>query len=1009
MTRQFTVPIVGLVLVLQASLLSIGQAASAARTVPGPPAAPILRIETGVHTADVNSLGVDAAGRYVVTGSGDRSVRVWDASTGDLVETLRPPSGNGTDGQIWAVAMSPDGKTIACGGETGRWDGKTYSLFLFDRSTGRIVARIGGLPYGVLCLAYSRDGRYLAASLGGSGVRLIRTADERIVGADTDYGDESDGVSFAPDSRSLITSCFDGYLRLYRIGADDSLLLVKKSRVPGGKQPAGVAVSPTSARVAVGFADSSAVDVLSADNLLTLYAPAITDIDYGTTGYAHNLACVAWSVDGEFLYAGGGEFDNSGRNVIRVWADRGHGAHRDLHVAGNTFFDVKPRSSGGIFFATADPAWGAIDAADTRTIFDGPSVADFRNNRSGFCVSRGGDRVSFAYQIDGESPATFSVRSRGLTPGYPANDMAAPVTSAPGIDIEGWNGHDSPTLNGKPLKLDKDELAFSAAISPGGKSFLLGSAWNLRCYRRDGSLKWRVGLPVTAWSVNVSPDGRVAVAAFDDGKIRWFRMDNGAELLVLFPDADRKRWVAWTPTGYYDCSPGAEDLIGWQVNRGPNQAADFFPASRFRDTFYRPDVVARVLTTLDEGKALAEADAAAGRTPVQAASVSSAVTTNEPPIVTILSPQSGDYLDAATVTVHYSLRTPNGKPVTDVVAQVDGRPAAGDHSLSIVSTDGVSRTISVPVPAHDCTLSVLADNERGAGVPASVTLHWDSSDSSDKGTTRVDDQGAAEAQPVFAVKPTLYVLAVGISKYEDPALTLHYSAKDAGDFVAAVERQKGHLYQDVVVYPGPNGLGGALTDADATKGNIEDGLDWIEKETTGHDVAMIFLSGHGDNDPDGKYFFVPVDFDRNHIKKTALPWTDLESTIQDVAGKVIVFDDSCHSGNVLGGATRGLPDDNAAVNELSSAENGAVVFAAATGSEFAEENAAWGTGGNGAFTAALIEGLDGLAAYQQSTNITVNMLDLYIEQRVKDLTGGEQHPTEQKPPTVRDFPVAVKL
>jgi len=58
--------------------------------------------------------------------------------------------------------------------------------------------------------------------------------------------------------------------------------------------------------------------------------------------------------------------------------------------------------------------------------------------------------------------------------------------------------------------------------------------------------------------VNISSNGKLAVAAFGDGTIRWYRMSEGKELLALFPHGDRKRWVMWTPSGYYDTSPGGE-------------------------------------------------------------------------------------------------------------------------------------------------------------------------------------------------------------------------------------------------------------------------------------------------------------------------------------------------------------------------------------------------------------------------------------------------------------------
>jgi hypothetical protein len=65
-----------------------------------------------------------------------------------------------------------------------------------------------------------------------------------------------------------------------------------------------------------------------------------------------------------------------------------------------------------------------------------------------------------------------------------------------------------------------------------------------------------------AWAVNISDDGRLAIAAYADGTIRWHRLPDLEELLAFYADAgDRERWVLWTPLGHYDTSPGAEDLI----------------------------------------------------------------------------------------------------------------------------------------------------------------------------------------------------------------------------------------------------------------------------------------------------------------------------------------------------------------------------------------------------------------------------------------------------------------
>nr|VFK31141.1 MAG: hypothetical protein BECKMB1821G_GA0114241_10786 [Candidatus Kentron sp. MB]VFK34635.1 MAG: hypothetical protein BECKMB1821I_GA0114274_10786 [Candidatus Kentron sp. MB]VFK76836.1 MAG: hypothetical protein BECKMB1821H_GA0114242_10786 [Candidatus Kentron sp. MB] len=114
------------------------------------------------------------------------------------------------------------------------------------------------------------------------------------------------------------------------------------------------------------------------------------------------------------------------------------------------------------------------------------------------------------------------------------------------------------------------------------------------------------GMP--AWQ---SGDGRLALAAFGDGTIRWRRLRNGASLLSLFvtndKEAGKRQWVLRTPGGYYDASPGGDALIGWHVNNGKEALADFYPAVQLRERFYRPRVVAEVLTELDEARAPAKA------------------------------------------------------------------------------------------------------------------------------------------------------------------------------------------------------------------------------------------------------------------------------------------------------------------------------------------------------------------------------------------------------------------
>lgn len=266
-----------------------------------PPAEPILRFDLGEHTAVIRSIASDDAGRYVVTVSDDKTARVWRVAGGQLLTTLRIPIGSGNEGKLFAVALSPDGQTVALGGWTKVGD-SSHSIFLFDRASSRLLRRLTGLPNVIGHLAFSPDGRSLAATLGDDGLRLFSVADGRLLAQDTDYGAASYSVQFSPrpgktQEQRLVTTSYDGALRLYRWENKQLTLLAKRS-APGGSRPFAARFSPDGTQIAVGFYETPAVNVLNAADLSFDYAP-------DTAGVDANLSSVAWSLQGDFLVAGG--------------------------------------------------------------------------------------------------------------------------------------------------------------------------------------------------------------------------------------------------------------------------------------------------------------------------------------------------------------------------------------------------------------------------------------------------------------------------------------------------------------------------------------------------------------------------------------------------------------------------------------------------------------------------------------------------------------------------------
>jgi len=192
----------------------------------------------------------------------------------------------------------------------------------------------------------------------------------------------------------------------------------------------------------------------------------------------------------------------------------------------------------------------------------------------------------------------------------------------------------------------------SLAIAPDGRHFLLGTDWSLRYYHRSGEQVWQAQVPGVVWGVNVSGDGRLGVAALGDGTIRWYRLTDGEELLALFPHADGERWVAWTPEGFFDHSPGGERLLGYQLNRGRERAAEFVAVERLYEDFYRPDLVARKLTESDRGRFLTEL--------VAIGDVRALLAVSSAPEIRILAPADGARFPAAEAKLRLKLSDRGG-------------------------------------------------------------------------------------------------------------------------------------------------------------------------------------------------------------------------------------------------------------------------------------------------------------------------------------------------------------
>ena len=179
-----------------------------------------LTLLTG-HTARVTSLGFPADGRFLASGSFDRTVRLWDIDTGEQTALFA-----GHRAGIGAIAVSPDGKTVVSGDST--WKGV---LILWDVETGEQIkrhtiytdnlihrfkiwidkSRTVPNPNAIEAIAFSPDGETFVSGHRDGTARLWDAETGRKISAFREHKRAGiNDVAFSPDGKILMSSTYDG-------------------------------------------------------------------------------------------------------------------------------------------------------------------------------------------------------------------------------------------------------------------------------------------------------------------------------------------------------------------------------------------------------------------------------------------------------------------------------------------------------------------------------------------------------------------------------------------------------------------------------------------------------------------------------------------------------------------------------------------------------------------------------------------------------------------------------
>jgi len=495
------------------------------------------------HAGGTSFARFSPAGDLFATGGADGTVSLW----GKALLPARPPH-DARPGTYWDVAFSPDGRTVAVGSQN--------ALLVLDAARG-IVQRAIGFQQPVCTVAYSSDGKYIAAGTGDwtkpevpGECALFDAASGRQLARLSGHPQRLLRLQFSPDGMTLATSCRDKIVRLWDL--------------PSGKLK-GAFPALQGAAKGLDFLPDGTIVTAGHDAAIRFLNPStLKETRMIAAGTA--LASLDVSADGRYLVTGENPAVGTGPGRLVLWDVqsgkelarlKGH----DCRILGVAF---TPDVSGLIAVGGTSSSHGEINYWDLTTGEHRGAKRSLTNWIDAVAVSPEGLKVASA-SVAGLSFWNLSWTCRE----------------------KNWLAHPSGVLAG--IFIDRGRTLATA-----GNDQSIG-LWDPRSGERTALLKGHKG-PVR--SLAAAHDGKTLYSAGDDGAIKLWDLATQQESAALIDPAKTLSKIvglALSPDGKTLACGGepkekhSGGLILWDLSANPPVPKEIRVDETVQSLAYSPD------------------------------------------------------------------------------------------------------------------------------------------------------------------------------------------------------------------------------------------------------------------------------------------------------------------------------------------------------------------------------------------------------------------------------------